>query len=135
MRVQFEEVQPPPAAWWFGETIDAVRLQKPPKEDPRRLTCSVLGYLEHTFTQPCKSMVKYGIAWEWLDAASEGEGMLGSGGNWAPKELGARISSVMEPLCRDRTVTIPHADLGISALCLVIPGARLTMVTPQEFDD
>jgi hypothetical protein len=65
MRVQFDEGAYPVAAWWFGDCIDAERLDKPPDGHPRRLAWSKYGFLQHTFAEFCKPLAKYGIGWEW----------------------------------------------------------------------
>lgn len=67
IRIQFDRDNYPRAVWWFGDTIDARRLDKPSDDDEHRLMCTPFGYLEHTFAEVCKPLAKYGIAWEWDD--------------------------------------------------------------------
>jgi hypothetical protein len=65
MRVQFEKGYYPTAAWWFANVPENRQLVKPPDGHRRRLECTRFGFLQHTFTEVCRPLCKYGLAWEW----------------------------------------------------------------------
>ena len=65
LRVQFDEL--PKEVWWYAECLDSARFAAPPAGDPRRLRFSRFGYVEHTFSQACRPMQRYGLAWRWSD--------------------------------------------------------------------
>lgn len=65
MRVQFEDGFHPSSAWWFANVPENRQLVKPADGHRRRIDCSPFGYLEHTFTELCRPLCKYGLGWEW----------------------------------------------------------------------
>jgi hypothetical protein len=65
MRVQFEEGFHPASAWWFANVPEHRQLVKPPEGHRRRIDCTPFGFLQHTFTEVCRPLCKYGLGWEW----------------------------------------------------------------------
>jgi hypothetical protein len=65
MRVQFEEGSYPTSAWWFANALEHRQLVKPPDGHRRRINCTRFGFLEHTFTEVCRPLCKYGLGWQW----------------------------------------------------------------------
>lgn len=69
VRLQFSDGHFPVSIWSYGEVQQTQRLVKPPAESPRRLDSklSPYGYFEHTFDQPLRYPLQYGIGWEWAE--------------------------------------------------------------------